>query len=120
MKKIRVPIFTEEYAINLYIGTKGEVLKEAESRSTTSRLAQSRGVCFYNTLEGDDPIHPLILLNGDLPWDVALSTVAHEASHAMDYISEFIGMNDKSGEFKAHGISAVMRAVAQLVKRKKR
>jgi hypothetical protein len=36
----------------------------------------------------------------------------------MDYIKEYISLSDPSGEFHAHGISAVMRAVGKLIKLK--
>jgi hypothetical protein len=60
--------------------------------------------------------NPLFIVDGDLPVPVGLATAAHEASHVMDYIIEYIGMDDKSGEFRGHGIGAVMRSINKAFK----
>lgn len=115
MKKYRVPIFTEEYAINICIGTIKEIEKGAKSYGIKSDnlFSAHRGRaynCFPDKL-------PFITINGDLPAHMALATLAHEASHAIDYIIEYVGINDRSGEFRGHGIAAVMRTVGRKILR---
>ena len=101
--KLKVPIFTENYFITVEI-TKGELPKRGEGGY--------RGRA-YNKFPDNNP---LIILSGDFPYSEALATVAHEASHCMDYIEDYLGLSDPSGEFHAHGIGAVMRAVGKLIK----
>lgn len=119
MKKIRVPIFTEEYAINVYIGKEDEMLKAASKymkcsfNATKNQFEGNRGMAWNCFPEWN----PLIGINGELPFRIALATLAHEACHAMDYIIEKIGINDRSGEFRCHGISAVMREVCKTFKK---
>lgn len=123
MKKVRVPIFTEEYAINLCIGEKEKLVKEAarycnESEDFIRRMFNGRGLALDAITKVNK--HPLIIVDGSLPCIDSLPTVAHEACHAMDYITSFIGMNDISGEFRAHGVSAVLRTVTRLISSKKK
>lgn len=99
MKNIKVPIFTEEYKIEV------EITKNIKD--------EFRGRAF-NRLPDKNP---LIKINGDLSYYTALATLAHEASHAMDYIEEYLGLEDPSGEFHAHGIGAVMRIVGKSLKK---
>ena len=110
MKKLRVPIFTEEYAIVVYIGKRDEIRKAAEKylgRPIKEFEEKHRGMAF-NALPDN---HPLIVLDGLLPAHIALATLAHEASHSMDDISDFINLHHT--EFHAHGIGAVMRVVGK-------
>jgi hypothetical protein len=123
--RIKVPIFTEEYSIIVVIGTRTQLFSvvakylEVSTKAVENDFGGCRGRA-WNAL--DDVYknkHPIIAINGDLPNHVALATLAHEASHAMDFIGDFIGIKDTNGEFHAHGISAVMRAVLLLIIAKK-
>jgi hypothetical protein len=123
MKKITVPIFTEEYKIVVIIGTSEErakfVSKYCEGWDFNKSLdheTKTRGSAF-NTLPKK---HPLITLDGNLPCKLALCTLPHEASHCVNYIMNFLGIIDESGELMGHGISAVMRkCVNEIFKKKK-
>lgn len=125
MKKFRVPIFTEEYAIVVYIGTKKEILKGASRylgqslKAIENGFGHCRGRAWNALHEVYGRKHPLIVIDGDLPADVALATIAHESSHAMGFIEDFIGMADPNGEFHGHGIAAVMRAVNKVFLKRK-
>ena len=66
-------------------------------------------------LRDSECLHPLIVIDGDIPANHALATIAHEAAHALDYIIEFIGMDDRSGEFRAHGIAEIMRQTTKVI-----
>lgn len=72
--------------------------------------------CFVgrgHSFDGFPETNPIIGINGDLPIHIRLATLAHETSHAMEAIAKFICMEDKSGEFHAHGISTVLRTVGK-------
>lgn len=119
--KLRVPIFTEEYSIQIGIGTRSQILCFASDylnqslKAIENDFGKCRGRAWdaLNDVYGNK--HPLIVIDADYPTHISLATVAHEASHAMDFIEEYVGVNDKNGEFHAHGISAVMRAVGKLL-----
>lgn len=116
VKKLKVPIFTEEYYITVFIGKRDELIKAAAKYTTYSPKTvefdfKGRGLT-YNCFP---ELHPLILVDGDLPHTISIPTLAHEASHALDYIQEYLGMDDKSGEFRAHGISAILRAIYKII-----
>lgn len=113
MKTFKVPIFTEEYKIEVAIGTTEELAKLVSKtclgwdyEDAYARCRSSRGLAFNRLPD----MHPLIALDGELPWDQALATLPHEACHAVAYIMDFLGIKDENGgEFLGHGISAVMR-----------
>lgn len=113
IKKFKVPIFTEEYSVWVYVGSLDLVETEALKYGVPKEyiMDHSRGRTFRMLPEK----HPLIIVNGDLPASVAISTLAHEASHAVDYIADYVGVNDTNGEFRGHGISAICRAVLKTI-----
>ena len=119
MKKIRVPIFTEEYAVNVYIGKQEEVIKNAAKYMKCSEIKvknqfhNKRGMAWNCFPEW----HPLIGINGELSATIALATLAHESSHTLDFIIHHIGLDDRSGEFRAHGIACIMRTVGKSFKK---
>ena len=119
MKKLRVPILTEEYVVNVYIGTHDELVFSGAKylNQPTSFmegiLKNVRGRAFNCFPERN----PLIVVDGSIPFTISLATVAHEASHAMDYISDYICLEHT--EFRGHGIGAIMRAVLKVIKFKK-
>lgn len=125
MKKIKVRIFTEEYFIEVRIGTREQILKSAAKYLGVSLQAIKNdfGNCRGRAWNGLDEVygnkHPIIVVDGDYPAHVALATLAHEASHAMDFIASYVGMSTRErGEFHAHGIAAVMRAGGKLIIKK--
>lgn len=109
VKKFTVPIFTEEYSVVVFIGNLEDIKKEARLGGIKDSFLKGdfRGRAF-DLLPNR---HPLILIDGRLKVSFAVATLAHEASHVMDYISSHLGIDDKSGEFKSHGIAAVLRMV---------
>ena len=121
-KKIRV--FTEEYRINVFIGTRDEIVSaaarylKAQKKDIARQFGSCRGFAWNCLAFEENKRQPLIIVDGDLPEHIALATLAHEASHAMDYIASHISLNDRSGEFHAHGIAAVMRGCGKYIFKK--
>ena len=114
MKKYKVQILTEEYSVNVFIGTKDECVREGArytsfSQSNISDDFQGRGCayCLYPKK------HPLILIDGSLDKATAIATLAHEANHAMDYLMGYVKIN--SDEFRSHGIAAILRTVLKSI-----
>jgi hypothetical protein len=111
MKKITVPILTEEYKIVVFLGKKDDLIDASskylkKSKEEIKESFAGRGIAFNCTKE---ELHPLILVDADLDVYTGFATLAHEASHAMDFIQSHLGINDTSGELHAHGIASVMR-----------
>ena len=101
------------------VGTKAELKKAATKYLNYSiegtiedDLSHSRGLT-YDCLKGGK--HPLVLIDGDLPQHIAIATLAHEAVHVVNFIEDYLGINDTSREFVAHGVGAIMRAVLKKI-----
>jgi len=123
MKTILVPVFTEEYKIRVIVGTNTEMAKyisrnidDWDYEKALEHCKETRGSCF-NLLPGK---YPLITLDSDLPYEMALATLPHEASHAYTYIAEYMGIDDRNDELRGHTISAVMRYVLKALLGKKK
>ena len=122
MKKITVPILTEEYKVIVFIGTGDELIKagarylEIPEKEMYERLKNKRGIA-YDTFSSGIKKQPAIFINGDYPVEESIATLAHEASHAMDYIQVFLGIRDINGEVHAHGIASVMRHSLKSIKK---
>lgn len=111
MKKYRIPIFTEEYAVNVFIGKKDEVIKALAKYSTYSPKTitkdfTGRGIT-YNLYPDK---HPIIGINGELKAIQQIATLAHEAVHAIDYLMDYLGIGNES-EFRAHGVATILRNI---------
>lgn len=113
MKHYTVPIFTDKYFVDVYLGKTKELdafLKKTlraniyEANQWDGKHAGKAFNCFpkYN---------PFIIIDSSLPYFVAVGTVAHEASHALDYIAKHLGLNDESGEFRAYGIGEIVSRI---------
>lgn len=112
MKKYRIPIFTEEYSVNLVIGKREEVEKELSKYTTYSPKTikkdfNGRGIC-YNCYPEK---HPIIGIDGNLKVGTQIATLAHESIHAIDYLMEYIGIDSKETEFRGHGVATILRKV---------
>jgi hypothetical protein len=122
MKKKIVPILTEEYKIVVYIGTPEELAKsgakylELDKDEMESLLSNQRGIA-YDSLRAGLGKPPIIFIDGDQDYISAIATIAHEASHAMDYIQRYLGIDDRAGEIHGHGIASVLRHTLKLLKR---
>lgn len=120
MKKFKVPIFTEEYSVIVVIGARKDIIKFI-SKYTGSTIQEVEifftdycsGLC-WNCLPNN---HPLIAVDGQLNAFKQISTIAHEAAHAMDYIADHIKLEHT--EFRAHGIASIMRHIFKNIKYKK-
>jgi|TARA_Y100000310_G_scaffold125845_2_gene124595 hypothetical protein len=109
MKKFTVPILTEEYKIHVAIGKKEEFKHYCRKYIGDKDFLEKnslRGLCIYRKKTNECP---LLLIDESFSYVDIVSTLAHEASHAMDYHTEYLSMDDESGEFNAHGIASVMR-----------
>ncbi len=121
MKKYIVPIFTSEYYVAVMLGKREEICKEGakfaeEPLDKFTKEFNWRGQAHNLLPKGK---YPLIIVDWDLPAHIAFSTLAHEAVHALDFISNYLGMQDVSGEFVAHGVGEIMRAVTKDILKKK-
>jgi len=118
MRKVIVPIFTEEYSVDVYLGRKNELAKAISENTgysleeATEMIDKTRGQA-YNCLPGNDPV---ILVRTEKQFKKSvIATLAHEASHCMDYISEHLSLNHT--EFKAYGVAAIMRVAGKYLKK---
>lgn len=111
MRKITVPILTEEYKVVVLLGEKKDLIKPiARYGGLTEEQAKEDfigcGICFNFFSKN---CHPLIAVDTSLKVEIGLATLAHEASHAMNYIEDYLNLRDSGGEFHAHGIASVVR-----------
>lgn len=118
MRTVKVSIFTEEYFIWVYFGSRKEIVEAGAKYvgQTVKRFNKdflnSRGQHLDYLGKG---LYSLIIVRTDLSKKVIRAVLAHEASHAMDSLQKYIGINDRNGEFKAHGIAAVMRQAGKYI-----
>lgn len=109
----KVPILNDEYKVCVMWDCTPEQVKRHwekhfEEKSSLDHFEnikeKNRASCFM--AEG---YHPFIVI-----WDKKnfYSELAHEAFHAMEHICEHIG-EPVRGEFVAHSIGAIVRAVAE-------
>lgn len=125
MKKLSIPVLNDEYSIMVYIGKKEELIAAASKYLglpkdvIEERTEDTRGSA-WDALILECKKNVLILVDGDLPIDQAIATLAHEACHAADYIIEHTSIDDRKGEFRAHTIGAVIRNVYKLILNKKK
>ena len=112
MKKYRIPIFTEEYAVNVVIGKRNEVIKAIAkyttySPKTITKEFTGRGIA-YNVYPDK---HPIIGIDGEVKATTQIATIAHEAIHAIDYLMEYIGIDLKETEFRGHAVATILRKI---------
>jgi hypothetical protein len=113
LKKHRISIFTEEYAVNVVIGKRSEVIKALAGYTTyspktiTKDFGNLRGIV-YNVYPDK---HPIIGIDGDLNAITQIATIAHEAIHAIDYMMDYIGIDAKETEFRGHGVATILRTI---------
>jgi len=110
MKKYTIPIFTEEYCVNVIMGTRKQIVKELAkytgyAEKTIERDFIGRGI-FYNMFPD---MHPVIAVDSDLKVNIGIATLAHEAIHAVRATEEYLGMDDRNDEFLAHAVSTIIR-----------
>jgi len=112
MKLITVPVFTEEYKIRVFFGNDEQRAKKIAKyvhdwsyEEALGHCEKSRGNAFNSLPSGD----PLITIDEGFGKESVLSTLPHEAVHCAKYIADFLGINDSSGEWEGHIVSAVMR-----------
>ena len=112
MKKYRIPIFTEEYAINVVIGKRNEVIRELAKYTTYSPKTiikdfDGRGIT-YNVYPEK---HPIIGIDGDIKAITQIATMAHEAIHAIDFLMEHLSIDLKETEFRGHAVATILRKI---------
>lgn len=114
----RVPVLTEEYCVHVFVGDPVSIKRAAHAhlrklglRNVTLLGEIERGIV-WRTLPDCNPI---IGVNSALSPLDAIATLAHEASHAMGHIAQHTELDDDKGEFRAHGVGAVIRRAGPLV-----
>jgi len=113
MRKYRIPIFTEEYAVNVIIGNRQQVIREIAkyttySPKTITKEFTGRGIT-YNCYP--DNKHPIIGVDGELKATTQIATLVHESIHAIDYLMEYLGIDLKETEFRGHGVATILRKI---------
>ena len=123
MKKIKVPIFCE-YSVIFHIGTKKEIIESTfkylegdHSREEIDHIITYNWGTAWNALKIQK--NPLISIDSKIDIEQGVSTMAHEAVHAMQFISDQINVEDKNGEFIAQGVGHIMLAFAKHYELKK-
>lgn len=108
MKKVRIPILNDEYAVYVVTGGNSEVEKflqwHFEDKLMMAMLEGNRGKTFYRP-----GYMPVIWMNKLKPHEFA-GTLSHEAVHAIDFIFSSIGENETRGELFAHSVGAIVRS----------
>lgn len=118
MKTYTIPILNSEYNVIVILGTIEECCKKGSEIAKQSNVPEHEW-WFKDIFKGRGhtfnfpDLSPIVMVNGDLPIHSALATLAHEACHASDAISSYIGIDDKNGEFRAHAVGAIMRHVGK-------
>ena len=115
LKRLKVPILNNEYFVYVLWGNVDKALQFMKSYYGDKTLTKDmfngcRGRTFY--CEG---CYPVIWVNTKIHFYASL---AHEATHAINYIWEQIGEKVKD-EVYGHSVGAIVREVCKL-KRKKR
>ncbi len=119
-----IPIMNSEYHVRVYIGSIKSAVTLAREKYkwvknlTIEEFEGCRGKAFNTLPDG----HVFVVIDGDMEPHEIMGTLAHEASHAVDYIMCFTSITDD--EFRGHSVGAIVREVMQhewkrLEKRKK-
>ena len=107
MKKIRIPILNDEYAVYMITGKEKDVEKfihhHFEDKTIFIGLEGNRGKTFYRP-----GYMPVIWMDNLKPFEFA-GTLSHEAVHAVDFIFTSIGEPETRGELFAHSVGAIVR-----------
>lgn len=106
LKEFEIPILNEEYKVYLISGDEKSTIKYVNEYQHTNYhdgdiSKVSRGLTFYK--EG---YHPVIWIRKGIKYP--LSTVAHEAVHAVNHIWDYIEESAKD-EIFAHSVSSIVR-----------
>lgn len=117
MKKIKIPILTDEYLVELYIGSIDELAQsgmrylEKSEKEMKEILSGKKGITANCLIIGK---HPIIMINDNYSKNDIIATVAHEAAHAVDCVIDFVSIDDNNQEFLAHGIGVIVRKFLEL------
>lgn len=110
MKKndLVIPILNDEYKVIVSFGNPGKIAKVLKAwghqeHATIGNVEDRRGVCFYTK-----GCHPVIAMPRKPKTPTEIGTLAHEATHAIEYIFDAI-QQEFRGELVAHSIGAIVR-----------
>lgn len=111
-RTIKIPVLNNEYKVIFTYGSPEEVKKVLKRNYYPMEKIENdhftgRGVCFHW-----NDVHPVIALPKIPETPEEISTLAHEAVHAIDDIFFKIG-ETKGPEVYAHCVGAVVRAVLE-------
>jgi hypothetical protein len=107
-KEIIIPILNDEYKVIVCFGNPDRISKVLKSwghqeHATIGGVEDRRGACFYTK-----GCHPVIALPRKPKTPTEIGTLAHEATHAIEYIFDAI-QQEFRGELVAHSVGAVVR-----------
>lgn len=106
-KEIVIPILNDEYKVIFTWGNAEQIKKVLESYGhqewATIGMENDRGRCFYTSGS-----HPVIAMPGKPKTPTEIGTLAHEATHAVEYLFDYIS-EKPGGEIFAHSIGAIVR-----------
>jgi len=106
LKEFEIPILNEDYKVYLISGDEKSTIQFVNEYHRTNYRdgdisGVSRGLTFYK--EG---YHPIIWIRRGIKYP--LSTVAHEAVHAINHIWDYIEESSKD-EIFAHSVGSIVR-----------
>ncbi len=116
-----MPILNNEYKVVICWGSKKELQKlligyhyheDYHTMSTIEDETENRrGVTFKQA-----QCYPVIWIDANLPAEDAIGTLAHEATHAVDFTFQDIGETIHHSEVFAHSVGAIVRESIRAMK----
>lgn len=116
-----MPILNNEYKVVICWGTKKELHKtllayhyepDYHTMSTVEDETENRrGVTFKQAR-----CYAVIWIDASLPPEEAIGTLAHEATHAVDFTLNDIGETIHHSEVFAHSVGAIVRETLKAMK----
>ena len=113
MPEIVVPIINDEYKVVVLWGSMNyvtnNVIRWGYSADDIEWWSNWRGKCIYSR-----DTHPVIILKSAPVNPKAISTLCHEAIHAVTHIFDYINEESRDEAF-AHCIAGVVRTVLERI-----
>jgi hypothetical protein len=106
-----IPVLNSEYKVIFTWGNPEEIGKVLKSwghkeHAVLGGVEDRRGVTFHSM-----GFHPVIAMPRKPKTPTEIGTLAHEATHAVNYIYDMLGEDYRNSELFAHSVGAVVRGV---------
>lgn len=116
--RIDIPVLNSEYKVIVVFGKPKEVLrvlKKEKYPKTHISFDNARGLCVH--AKG----YPPVIAMPCAPYTTTgMGTLAHEATHAVDFIMRSIGEDTTTTEVYAHCVGAVVREALEAWEQKQK